>query len=586
VKIAPLVFAVVVFSASPATAHDWFVNSTHDRVDIRPGDRICDTGFTADDGTPECTLRAAVQEANAPTALRRSDEIHLPAGEYVLTLAVAAGEDEDRNQLASTWDIPRALQVGDLDIASDMRITGAGAATIINGGALDRVFDVWGSGLGGEVVFRQMIIRNGFTRNQGGCIQNRTTTGPIVWLVSVIVQECIAHEQVGGGMYNNGYAFIRTSMFRNNTAGRGGAIENSGLLNIDESAFYSNTTLPLGHEAASGGAISNISVHGEAPGLLVRNSTFFNNIVDDPGGRGGAILNRGAMDVINSTVSGNSADFGGGIWFGPAATAAGRGDEAVWIVSSTIVNNQNGGLYRTGDLPMHVRESIVAFNNTGPGSLSLNCVGGVTDSEHSIENATTCPFSGTGDMTREDPLIGPLADNGGPTQTHALLPGSPALDRVSHPRESRDQRGYPRPIFTNGDIGAYEKGFDIVLLLDIDWLTLFRDIFTTTTMSYQVDLALKIPGQAANDLIEPRIIGVKGANGPVQFTLADDGKSIKISGVFTPPKDQSNSTLFYLEVQPGFKTPSLLKIENVSCKCDARPRKNPPPIVIPAANQK
>ncbi|HYV66156.1 MAG TPA: CSLREA domain-containing protein, partial [Myxococcales bacterium] len=115
------VWVVALILAAPLTARaaTFTVNSTADAVDVSPGDGVCATA----DGS--CTLRAAIQEANA---LAGADTVVLPAGTYLLTLA-GAGED--------------GAATGDLDITGDLIIAGAGAAsTVVDGNGLDRVFHV------------------------------------------------------------------------------------------------------------------------------------------------------------------------------------------------------------------------------------------------------------------------------------------------------------------------------------------------------------------------------------------------------------------------------------------------------------
>jgi CSLREA domain-containing protein len=103
-----------------AQAASFTVNSTVDAVDATPGDGVCD------DGAGNCTLGAAIMEANA---LVGADTITLPTGTYTISIA-GTGED--------------AAETGDLDISDDLTINGAGAdTTIIDGGGLDRVFQVF-----------------------------------------------------------------------------------------------------------------------------------------------------------------------------------------------------------------------------------------------------------------------------------------------------------------------------------------------------------------------------------------------------------------------------------------------------------
>jgi hypothetical protein len=84
---------------------------------------------------------------------------------------------------------------------------------------------------------------------------------------------------------------------------------------------------------------------------------------------------------------------------------------------------------------------------------------------HNLEDGDTCNLDQPTDLVNTDPLLQPLGDNGGPTETHALAEGSPAVDQGSCAGLATDQRGYPRPVDIPGvadaddgcDIGAYER---------------------------------------------------------------------------------------------------------------------------------
>jgi hypothetical protein len=121
----------------------------------------------------------------------------------------------------------------------------------------------------------------------------------------------------------------------------------------------------------------------------------------------------------------------------------------------TVVENTAGfsvaGIYIAGDVS--VKNTIVA-DNLGP-----NCGGiALSATSYNLEDTNTCGFSAAADQPVTDPLLGPLADNGGPTMTHALLANSPAIDAGSPdcPPPGRDQRGVIRPQRDGCDIGAYE----------------------------------------------------------------------------------------------------------------------------------
>src|SRR5439155_12517980 len=141
-----------------------------------------------------------------------------------------------------------------------------------------------------------------------------------------------------------------------------------------------------------------------------------------PGGFGGGIENGGTMTLSFSTVSSNSS------------SAAGKG----------IVNGGAATLKNT----------VVAAN--GP-PFGFNCdllsFGSFTSLGHNLSSDGSCTLAGTGDLNNTNPLLGPLTDNGGPTQTHALLTGSPAIDAVpvadckdiAGSSVTGDQRGASRP---------------------------------------------------------------------------------------------------------------------------------------------
>ena len=105
---------------------------------------------------------------------------------------------------------------------------------------------------------------------------------------------------------------------------------------------------------------------------------------------------------------------------------------------------------------MNLKNTILASNTAT--TASDDCAGGMTSLGYNIASDASCALGGTGDLNSTNPLIGPLANNGGPTQTHALLSGSPAIDLVplSSRTVSTDQRGIARPQGAACDSGAYE----------------------------------------------------------------------------------------------------------------------------------
>ena len=219
----------------------------------------------------------------------------------------------------------------------------------------------------------------------------------------------------------------------------------------------SNTDASAGSSTGDGGGINS---NGSGPVTIIGstisgNTTLHGGTNPNTSGRGGGIYVLQKLTMENSTVSGNFADLdGGGIY---DAYPGGSNSEVV-ITSSTIVNNataSDGGGIRSsnsvGDSPTSLGNTIVA-NNTASGGTSPDVLN---------------PFISQGfNLIGGDPMLGALAENGGPTQTHALLPGSPAIDQGNSFGSTTDQRGLPRPLTTLGsrmprggdgsDIGAFE----------------------------------------------------------------------------------------------------------------------------------
>jgi hypothetical protein len=182
--------------------------------------------------------------------------------------------------------------------------------------------------------------------------------------------------------------------------------------------------------------------------MTITNSTVSGNTVRYVGG---GISNGGTMTITNSTVSGNSAGYGGGISNGGTMT----------ITNSTVSGNSagyGGGISNSGTLTL---------TNT---LVDNDCAGITASGGGNIESpGDTCGFDQSTDqvnVTTEQLALGPLQDNGGPTETHALLPGSIAIDKIPEvdcvdadaAPLTTDQRGQPRPEIggTMCDVGAFE----------------------------------------------------------------------------------------------------------------------------------
>lgn len=246
-----------------------------------------------------------------------------------------------------------------------------------------------------------------------------------------------------GALRNNGVVTITGSTFIGNQAinGNGGAIENYGQMLVHRSTFVGNYAFHLG--GAQGGAIYNAAT------LIVNHSTFNTNKADgsfvDPSG--GAIYNGAILTVNNSTFSNNSlpiADFA-------TAGSAISNEGTAWIYQSTFDGNTSSSLATNG--ATHLYNSIVANSING-----VDCEGTLTTNINNLIEDGSCGATLTG-----DPVLGPLVNSGGSTQTHLPLTGSPAIDAAdSATCLSTDQRGITRPQDGNNDgvaicdIGAVE----------------------------------------------------------------------------------------------------------------------------------
>jgi len=172
-------------------------------------------------------------------------------------------------------------------------------------------------------------------------------------------------------------------------------------------------------------------------------------------GSGGISADGPMTTLTNVTISGNSAseDGGGLVAYQPAVL------NNVTITGNTAnsdgdTTGDGGGIFQEGSIPPTVKNSIVAGNTVSGGGQGPDCFGTVTSGGHNlVGNTTGCTGVTAADITGVDPVLGPLADNGGPTLTHALLKGSPAIDAGGTDCAALDQRGLPRGAC---DIGAYE----------------------------------------------------------------------------------------------------------------------------------
>lgn len=488
------------------TVNEMVVNRTQDRVDPAPGDGI--VGETIS-GQQVRTLRAAVMEAGK---LSGDDVIRVPAGIYNLTLT-GAGED--------------AAARGDLDITDTTGVTtirGDGAdVTIIDAGQIDRLFHVL---KGATLILEGVTLRNGSVAgsDDGGAIRN--DSGTVIIRDSVISGN--RSNDDGGAINNDGSMTIEnTTIAKNSAVNNGGAIRNVGNLIVRNSLIGGVQDILVqpnidnrNSAGLSGGAIVNIG----AGTVSILNSTISGNRTIGATSIGGAIANSAAVanvtSILNTTITPNDTTLlvTNGLSFpaqelfdiridnedlrvtavssnrftvergvnGTAAAAHTTGAVVTLrsnfnIINSTLTLNSSasrgGGIHATAGR-MLVQNTIIAGNTAtqqGPEAFGTNAnitsilTGAGTSTNLIGNNAGAATAFAAGALVGSpgnivNPLLGPLALNGGPTLTHALNSGSPAINRgwsTNRPlltaTDAVDQRGITR-ILGNVDIGAYEFG--------------------------------------------------------------------------------------------------------------------------------
>jgi hypothetical protein len=285
---------------------------------------------------------------------------------------------------------------------------------------------------GSSLTINSCIISNNQSVNFGGGVYNAAPNTLEINFSTISSNISTA----GGGLYSAGISLtVNFSTISNNTANQGAGVDTSQGINT-----FNNSTIS---DNSASGAVSS------GGGILVSNAgtTFIMNNCTVSGNtstvRGGGIVASNSVITLNySTVAGNSAGIaGGGIWSFLTGT--------VTLMSTIVAGNDVAGNFSDPDADCF---------NTPPASLGYNLSG----------IGTGCALSGTGDInvapaTVYTTVIGPLQNNGGPTETHALLVASPAIDQIPAATNScgispfdEDQRTDIRPFNIQCDIGSYE----------------------------------------------------------------------------------------------------------------------------------
>jgi hypothetical protein len=398
----------------------FIVTSPVDAVDAAPGDGICQTG------AGECTLRAAVMEANA---LGGDDTIQFDTALHGVPIVLDIPAEDQCPPFGCFNEGNDAA--GDLDIVQSLTITGNGPAnTIIEGSATlnNQILEVVRvSGFQPITTsITGVTVRNGYNPSNavGGIALN-------VGAELTVIADSVISDNNGSGIWVNfgGEIFLDRVTVTRNRAPRGAGLNARGsntFLTITNSTFSDNEA-DDGAGGGFGGAMAlSLAVRDEAQ-ATISNSTLSGNSAAE----GCAIYNdTGVMNVYDVTVADN-CDPGSG----SAALTAAPGGEGF----GTIV----------------LRNSIVA----SPAGVA-NCriladsssIGSFVSEGYNLSSDATCPLGAAGDVANTDPLLAALGDNGGPTETHLPLFGSPVVD-TGTPLDcpATDQRGNARPTDGDGD---------------------------------------------------------------------------------------------------------------------------------------
>jgi hypothetical protein len=347
---------------------------------------------------------------------------------------------------------------------------------------------------GKTVTIDGLTIANGLSETYGGGIYNDAAT---LTVTNCVFSGNFAYS--GGGICSyafNGSAALTVSncTISGNLTGFGGGISN-GAYNDDATLTVTNCTISDNSGGKGGGGIFNYAPGGDAT-LMITNSTISRNSGYPGGGifSGAGNANIATLTITNSTISDNSGSDGGGIY-----NEAFPGGVMLTITNSTLSNNSaydGGGIfnYASGDrarLRLTITNSTVSGNSADVGGNGIsnyaykagiaaieigytifnagrsggnifNIDGTVTSIGYNLSSDNGGGYlTGPGDQINTDPVLGPLQDNGGPTFTHALLPGSPAIDAGDPnftPPPYYDQRGpgFDRVVNGRTDVGSFE----------------------------------------------------------------------------------------------------------------------------------
>jgi hypothetical protein len=411
---------------------------------------------------------------------------------------------------------PRTISLtsGELLVTDDLTITGPGAGllTVRRDPAAAtnfRVFDLNFPAGGPGAVLSDMTITGG-QDSFGGAIS------------------------VGSPTAHTG-ATLRNAIVTGNSAGKGGGIYAPGgsTVSVLNSTISGNTATNGGGGVAAAGT------------LVIEDSTISGNSAAGQGG--GVATYLGSTTIRNVTIAGNTAGTGGGGVF--------QGSSTLTIQNSTIVGNTATAPFGSGGIDGRatIDSTIVANNMAASGP---DVLGTVTVNFSLILNPGGATITGSNNVFGADPRLGPLQNNGGSTQTMALLQGSPAIDAGSNPAGlTTDQRGigFARVSGLQADIGAYEVQAPTAGG-SFSNVTAAGGTSYTFTVTYADAVAVNVATLDSNDI---RVTGPNGFNTLATFISVDvntNGTPRTATYRFTPPGGSwthSAGGTYIVSVEPG-----------------------------------
>jgi len=380
------------------------------------------------------------------------------SGAGSLRQALTDALDGDTINFAVTGTI--GLTSGELLVNKSVTISGPGAGSLtVDGNANSRVFHI---GSDKTVSIFGLTITDG---NASGNYPDDRGAGIYNDHATLTLSNCTISGNsaagIGGGTYNdNAILTLNNCTIASNSAGFGSGIFNDGFagsatLQINNSTISSNAAIN------NGGGVYNDGSQGGNASLTISSSTLSANSARS----GGGILNDGfdsgsaVLTISSSTLNGNSADNSGGGVFNYGFT----GSAALQLSNSTLSGNSagsDGGAISNVFAAVQISNSILNAGAAGGNIFSDS--GTITSLGYNLSSDDGGGFlTGSGDQINTNPMLGPLQNNGGPTFTHELLSGSPAIDAGDPnftPPPFFDQRGPGFDRVVNGriDIGSFE----------------------------------------------------------------------------------------------------------------------------------